>query len=428
MDRKQQAIQWLTRFKGDAYVHGLGCFGRLGEHTAALGHRAVVVTSGVGKSWGPAIHDATRASLEKAGVALAGELVPGARPNAPFEDVFRIAEALAEQQPDVVVAVGGGSVIDAVKAANAYRVLGDRYPDLAACFGVGQVTHMLEATGRHLLPCVAAQLASGSAAHLTKYSNVTDMAAVQKMLIIDEAVVPTRCLFDYAMTTTMSPDFTADGGFDGVSHCLEVLVGATDTNLPAVQPVALLGIELIISHLKTACHDPEDLVAREAIGLGTDLGGYAIMLGGTSGAHLTSFSLVDLLPHGRACALLNPYYMVFYAPAIEARLRAVGQLYRTAGYGTADLDRLHGRDLGVAVAEAMLTLAKDVGFPTTLAEVPGFTPAHIDRAIQAARHPSLESKLRNMPVPLSPEMLDDYMRPVLEAAMTGRFQVIRNMA
>ena len=428
MDRKQQAGQWLARFKGDNYVHGLGCFGRLGEHTAALGRRAAVVTSGVGKPWGPPIHDATCASLADAGVALAGELIPGARPNAPFEDVFRIARSLAEQQPDVVLAVGGGSVIDAVKAAVARHALGDRYPDLAACFGVGQVTRMLEVTGRRLLPCVAAQLASGSAAHLTKYSNVTDMAAAQKMLIIDEAVVPTRCLFDYQMTVTMSPDFTADGGFDGISHCLEVLVGAAEANLATIQPVALLGIELIIRHLKTACGDPENLAAREAIGLGTDLGGYAIMLGGTSGAHLTSFSLVDLLPHGRACAMLNPYYMVFYAPAIEARLRAVGQLYRTAGYGTADLDRFHGRDLGVAVADAMLTLAKDVGFPTTLAEVPGFTPAHIDRAIQAARHPSFESKLRNMPVPLSAETLDDYMRPVLEAASTGDLHLIRNMA
>jgi len=61
----------------------------------------------------------------------------------------------------------------------------------------------------------------------------------------------------------------------------------------------------------------EDMDSRESLGLGTDLGGYAIMVGGTSGPHLTSFSLVDVLSHGRACAIMSPYYTVFFAPAIQ---------------------------------------------------------------------------------------------------------------
>ena len=49
------------------------------------------------------------------------------------------------------------------------------------------------------------------------------------------------------------------------------------------------------------------------------------MLGGTNGGHLTSFSLVDVLSHGRACAMTNPYYTVFFAPAIQQPLQAGGQ-------------------------------------------------------------------------------------------------------
>ncbi len=67
------------------------------------------------------------------------------------------------------------------------------------------------------------------------------------------------------------------------------------------------------------------MAAREALCLATDLGGYAIMLGGTNGGHLTSFSLVDILTHGRACALMNPYYTVFFAPAVEGPLQHRGQ-------------------------------------------------------------------------------------------------------
>ena len=93
---------------------------------------------------------------------------------------------------------------------------------------------------------------------------------------------------------------------------------------------------------------------RLVVGLGTDLGGYSIMIGGTSGAHLTSFSLVDVLSHGRACAIMNPYYTVFFAPAIERPLKLVGNIFKAAGYTDADIEGLTGRELGMAVAEAMI--------------------------------------------------------------------------
>jgi alcohol dehydrogenase len=422
-----RAHDLLRQFKGDAYVFGLDCFSELGRQAASLGQRASVVISGFGKPWGFPLHRAVMDTVDAAGVTMAGELIPGAAPNAPREDVLRLAESLDLQSPGVVIAVGGGSGIDAVKAAVAYWCLHDQYSDLNTYFGLGKVTEMLKATERELPPLMAVQLASGSAAHLTKYANVTDVAAGQKMLIIDEAVVPTKCLFDYAKTTTMSRDFTMDGALDGVAHCLEVYFGYPAEKLAEVEEICLAGIHLCINNVETACAEPENPSAREALGLGTDLGGYAIMTGGTNGAHLTSFSLVDLLPHGRACALMNPYYTVFFAPAIERQLRHVGKLYQAAGYTQAPLDQLQGRDLGLAVADAMVTLSQRIGFPTTLEEVPGFTPAHIERALTAAKNPALDSKLKNMPVPLAADTVDVYMAPILEAARTGDFGGIRTM-
>ena len=275
-------------------------------------------------------------------------------------------------------------------------------------------------------PLVAAQLASSSAAHLTKYSNVTEISSGQKKLIVDEAVVPGKALFDYSLTATMPPGFTADGAMDGVAHALEVLYGAKGEALERVRPVSMLAVDLIVGSVARACQSPDDMAAREVLGLGTDLGGYAIMLGGTNGGHLTSFSLVDILPHGRACALMNPYYTVFFAPAIERQLRDVAEAFAGAGYLEPDTATLKGRDLGVAVAEAMLALSRRLGLPTTLEEVEGFTGEHVRRALAAAKDPQLEMKLRNMPVPLSAETVDEFMGPVLEAARTGEFSVIRN--
>jgi alcohol dehydrogenase class IV len=423
-DTRQRAAEQLTSWRGDDYVFGLDCFDGLGEQVASLGQRAAVITSGLGTAWGEPIHAATRASLVRAGVELASEPIRGARPNSPREDVLRLRDELATRDPDVVVVVGGGSGIDAAKAALAEWTLG---AGLDAYFGVGRVGAALRASGARMRPLVAAQLASGSAAHLTRYANVTDLGVGQKLLIVDDAIAPPKAVFDYRWTASMSPEFTMDGALDGVSHALEVWMGAPARVAERAREVCLGAIELIVGHLKPAVDDPGDLAAREGLGLGTDLGGYAIMLGGTNGAHLNSFSLVDLLPHGRACALMNPYYVVFFAPAIEDRLRAVGQVYARAGYTDADLDALGGRDLGLAVAHAMVELSRDIGFPATLAEVEGFTGGHVDRCLQAAKDPKLASKLKNMPVPLTPETVDEYMGAILDAARTGDFRRVRTM-
>ena len=125
--------------------------------------------------------------------------------------------------------------------------------------------------------------------------------------------------------------------------------------------------------------------------------------------------------------MLNPYYTVLFAPKIEGPLRLVGGIYKEHGFISADLDKLSGRDLGIAVAEGMIAFSKQVGLPTTLSQVKGFSRSHIDRALSAAKNPQLKMKLQNMPVPLTAEMIDDYMAPVLEAAVSGDLRLIKNV-
>jgi len=424
-----KARQLIREFKGDAYAFGAGALERSGALAAQLARRAVIVRGSSAAS--RRVADQVQRSLRAMDVGVIGEIA-GARPNAPREDVLRIANQFGElgelrtRGANVIVVIGGGSAIDAVKAANVLLTLGGEIDDY---FGVGRVTEALTASGRALVPLLAVQTAASSAAHLTRYSNVTDLAQGQKKLIVDEAIVPPRAVFQYDVTVSMSRDFTLDGAFDGIAHCLEVFFGAVGKpNYDRIAEVATTGIRLIVNHVQRAATTPDDLTAREALGLGTDLGGYAIMLGGTSGAHLTSFSLVDVLSHGRACAIMNPYYTVFYAPAIEAPLRAVGRIYRQAGLTDADVDTLSGRELGLAVAEAMIELSRRVGFPTSLGQVPGFTDDHIARALAAAKDPQLRMKLQNMPVPLTADMVDEYMGSVLLAARDGDLSLVKNVS
>jgi alcohol dehydrogenase len=428
MSNFDRARALLREFKGDAYLFGAGVLSGVGEVAASIGKRPVLIrdTFPGSDDFVQTIQD----SLSEAGAAPVGE-IKGAGPNAPREDLFRIAGELKALEPDVILSFGGGSTIDATKAAEVLRTLagpGEHLASIDDYFGTGLVTQALADSGKVLTPHVAIQTAASSGAHLTKYSNITDVATGQKKLIVDEAVVPARPVFDYAVTYGAPPALTADGAQDGIAHSLEVLYGAVGkAYYDKLAEVAGTCIGLVVDHLPRLVKAPRDTEAREAICLATDLGGYSIMLGGTNGGHLTSFSLVDVLSHGRACALMNPYYTVFFAPAIQEPLRLVGQIYQKAGLAADDIGSFTGRELGVAVAEGMFELARRIGYPTRLSEVEGFTQDHIDRALKAAKNPQLKMKLENMPVPLTAEMVDEYMGPVLEAARDGDLSLIKNV-
>lgn len=422
MSNFNNARELLRQFKGETYLNGFGVLSQAGRVTAPLGRRAALVRDVFPGAEG--FLESIAGSLRAAGVEVLG-VIEGAQPNAPREDLARITAQLTELDAEVSVSFGGGSTIDAVKAAEVLRALGGAIDDY---FGVGAVTKALAAAGKTLGAHVAIQTAASSGAHLTKYSNITDLRTGQKKLIVDAAIVPPSALFDYGVTFGAPASLTADGALDGVSHSLEVLYSAVGKpNYQTAAEVARQSIGLVMKYLPAVLQNPFYAEGREALGLATDLGAYAIMIGGTNGAHLTSFSLIDILSHGRACAMLNPYYTVFFAPAVQEPLRLVGGIAHEAGYTTADIERLSGRELGLAVAQALMAFLTKVGMPARLAEVPGFTQAHIERALAAAKDPQLKMKLENMPVPLTAQMVDEYMGPILEAAKTGDLGLIKNV-
>ena len=422
---EQRAEELLFQFKGNTYIFGSDVLDKLGEQILPLGKKVLLVGR-FASSWFEPAGTRIRKILEQAGAKIVGEC-QGAAPNAPYEDVYRIHSHIVHTRPEVIVVVDAGSGIDAVKTAAVLASLGDIHPEIEPYLGMGRVSEVCKKYSRNTIPVAAVMLAASSAAHLTKYANITDIRANQKMLIIDPEVVPARALFDYNLTISQPLALTQDGAFDGIGHCVEVFFGASPENEALTGDICETALDLIIPGVLTATTDQKNTTARRQLGLGTDLGGYAIMVGGTSGPHLNSFSLVDVLSHGRACALLEPYYTVFFAPAIEEKLRRVGAVYRRHGLIEKDLSALSGRKLGEVVAGGMMELSRRVGFPTTLKELPGITRAHMEHCLLAAKDPTLASKLENMPVPMNADNVDIYMKSVLNAAWEGDFSLIKNM-
>ena len=422
MKEFKKAVSLLKQFKTVNYHFGQDILVEALKDISKFGKKAILFRTSFSGS--DAYVDQITSSLKRSRITIAG-IFKGSKPNSPKEDVQRMVAAIDKVDPDFVITFGGGSNIDAAKAALVLHTFGGNLDDY---FGVGKVSAAIKNSGKKLLPHLAIQTIAGSGAHLTKYSNITDNSTSQKKLIIDEAVVPDLSIFDYSVTYNTPIRITSDGALDGFTHLIEVLYGSEGKpGFKKVSDIASAGIELIVKYLPEVITDPDNNIARNALCYGTDLGGYAIMIGGTNGAHLSSFSLVDILSHGRACAIMEPYYSVFFAPAITDSLKIVGNIFKKYGYSRTDFNKISGRQLGLSVASAMITFAKKIGFPTTLREVEGFSKIHIDRALKAAKDPALKSKLENMPIPLSKSMVDVYMKRVLESAASGDLNIIENI-
>ncbi len=415
VDQKIQKAQQLIRgYKKGNYRFGTHCLDQTGKFAAQLGRDVLLVISS--SEWAKPLRKTIQASLKENRLHCK-KVLDTPLPDTPISAVKKMAEAIEKIQPQCMVCVGGGSAIDCAKAANIAATL--HTGDLEPFFGAEKVRPALEKDAKSLVPMVAVQTNAGSGSHLSKNAVVTDMDQMQKKLISDPCLVPDRAVFDYTVTQSLNQQLTIDGALDGFSHCLEIYYSLKDD--AHAQQVCLTGISIIVDYLPLLAKDLTNEAYRKAIGLATDLGGYALMLGNTSGAHLNSFSMVGMATHGRACAILNPYYTVFYAPALGDKLHKLAHIFSRYMDHTKSKDP---RKIAEALARAMLSFYQSLGFPTTLGQLEGFSPDTIEKALEAAKNPQLEMKLKSMPQPLDIQSVDCCMRPVLEAARTGKLEII----
>ncbi|MGM0365987.1 MAG: iron-containing alcohol dehydrogenase [Actinomycetota bacterium] len=418
MDTKiKKAEKLLKEYKKDSYSFGIGCLDDAGRYAAQFGENTLLIISS--GSWAEPLREKISSTLKQNSIKCI-QTLDTPSPNTPIDEVMEMAMAVKDAEPDCILCVGGGSAIDCAKAANIAAVL--ETEDLEPFLGVDKVRPALDKEAKELYPLVAVQTNAASGSHLSKNAVITYTDIGQKKLISDPCIVPHRAVFDYSVTKSQGRNLTIDGALDGFSHSLEIYYGSKDDNL--AQDICLTSISMIVKWLPLLAKELGNVEYRKVMGLATDLGGYALMLGNTNGAHLNSFSMVDLATHGRACAILNPYYTVFFAPAIVRKLEKLAEIFSKYMEYRKGMD---ARKLGEAVAGAMLSFYESIGFPATLAQLEGFSDETIKKALEAAKNPQLKVKLKSMPVPLNAETIDEYMGPVLKAAKTGNLKTVKNL-
>lgn len=226
-----------------------------------------------------------------------------------FADVQQMLNEVKGFNPDVVVGIGGGSVLDVAKLIAA---LLDNEQGLKDIVGIG----FLKSRPKKLI-CLPAT--SGTGSEVSPNSILVDETDNQKKGFISPFLVPDIVYVDPLLTMSVPPAITAATGLDALTHCLEAY-----TNLfahPLIDVYAFEGMRLIAAHIVTAVQNGNDEEARTQVAMGSLLGGFCLGPVNTAGVHALSYPLGSTfhLAHGLSNALLLPYIMEFNYVAAPKR-------------------------------------------------------------------------------------------------------------
>lgn len=286
--------------------------GSLEELKSLTGKRAIVVVGG-GSMKRNGFLDKAVDYLKEAGMEV--QLFENVEPDPSVDTVMRGAKAMAEFKPDWIVAMGGGSPIDAAKAMWVFY----EYPDTSF---EDLITPFSFPTLRTKAKFCAIPSTSGTATEVTAFSVITDYENGIKYPLADFNITPDVAIVDPALAETMPQKLTAHTGMDAMTHAIEAYVSTLHCNY--TDPLALHAIKLIHNNLKKSYDG--DMIARDTMHNAQCLAGMAFsnaLLGIVhSMAHKTgaAFSGGHII-HGCANAMYLPKVIKYNSKNEEAAER-----------------------------------------------------------------------------------------------------------
>lgn len=370
------------KLAGDKLVFGQGCLEFLGQLEA---RRAMIVTGGSSMERS-GILQKVRDYLTEAGAET--DVFSGVEPDPSFDTVMKGAARFRAFEPDLIVALGGGSAMDAAKMMWVYY----EHPELTTLEAVLPPNPFPRLRGKAKLCCIPST--SGSASEVSRSVVITDGGV--KHGIGNMEMMPDVAILDPEVTATMPKGITAETGMDAMTHALEAYASTRANYLSDV--LAIQAVKDIAEHLPRAYENGADLDAREGMLNASMLAGLAFTNVSLGIVHSIAHTVGSFfhVPHGLADAVILPYVIEFNARDERANGR-----YREAA-----------RALGAEdLANAIRSLNAALSIPASLSELVPDAEAFQAKTPQMVQWALSDGCTKTNPViPSELEMADLIMR------------------
>lgn len=306
------AVYEMRKFVVPEFIFGAGARHRVGDYAKHFSARRVLIVSDAGVIAAGWLKD-VQADLEAVGIQSV--VFQSLTANPKDHEVMAGAAFYSQERCDVIVALGGGSVIDCAKGIGIVHSSG---LDIESFEGVDQV----DVPGP---PLICIPTTAGTAADISQFCIIVNSSARYKMAIISKSIVPDVALIDPDTTLTMDPYLTACTGLDALTHAIEAYVSTASS--PIVDLHALDAIRLVWNNLAMAVANPGSMPARENMVLASLQAGIAFSNASLGAVHALAHPLGGYLdlPHGECNALLLEHVIRFNLDAAPERFRRIGE-------------------------------------------------------------------------------------------------------
>ncbi len=263
----------------------------------------------------PGIEKSGLFALPEAAVKAGGAdyyVLDDLKPEPDYMAAQRLIDDFKGQGAELVIACGGGSVMDAAKLASV--LVTDEYG----------VKELLDTPGRakKCVPIVLIPTTAGTGAEVTPNAIVAVPERELKIGIVNENMIADYVILDARMIKNLPRPIAAATGVDALAHCIECYT--SNKANPFSDTFALEGLDLILNNIERACDDPEAMDAKNAMQIAAYYGGLAITASGTTGVHALSYPLGGKyhIAHGVSNAILLVPVMKFNEPVVRERFAA----------------------------------------------------------------------------------------------------------
>jgi acetaldehyde dehydrogenase/alcohol dehydrogenase len=401
VSRRQAPPQWF-RVPSDTYFN----IGAL-ENLRVLGaQRPMIVTDGPTEARGVA--DQVRNFLLTDSV----HVFSGVEPEPTEEQVRAGVLELARVRPDVIIAVGGGSVIDAAKAMRLFHESPElNLHDLSLPFLDARKRIATFPQIEHTIRLVAVPTTAGTGSEVSPAAVLS--VGGKKISLVDYTLVPDIAIVDPILTLTMPPTITADTGIDALTHALEAAVSIFAS--PYTDAFCMQAVNLILEALPRAYRDGSDLEARSAMANAATIAGLAFSNAFLGLNHALAHAVGARfgIAHGRANAIFLPHVLRYNASLPSKFMPAPGYSAYVAPQKYAQMAWILGirgsseDDRRETLFRRVSELLAEVGQPTSLSGLGidrrEFDDAVVDLAKTAFTDPSIRTNPR---IPLVREIVE----------------------